>query len=76
MNPAKGLFFFSALALSVAIALPAQAQTKPAPKMSAKREAAVKKCFEEAQAAMPAGTSSGFRADAYRTCMARQGERP
>jgi hypothetical protein len=77
MNPVKGLFFLSALALSVAIALPAEAQTKDtAPKMSAKREAAVKKCFEEAAAAMPAGTSSGFRADSYRSCMAKQGERP
>jgi hypothetical protein len=78
MNPAKGLFFLSALALSVAIALPAQAQTKSSgPKMSAKREAAVKKCFEEASAARPAGTSSGFiGADVYRSCMAKLGHRP
>jgi hypothetical protein len=76
MNPLKGLFFLSAMALAVAVALPAEAQTQKPYKMSAKREAAVKKCFEEAASAMPAGTSSGFRADSYRTCMAKQGERP
>ena len=77
MNPVKGLFFLSALAVAVAVALPAQAQTKSASKASAKREAAVKKCFEEATAARPAGTSSGFiGADVYRSCMAKQGLRP
>ena len=78
MNPVKGLFFFGAIALAVAIALPAEAQTKSSgPKMSAKREAAVKKCFEEATAARPAGSSSGFiGADVYRSCMAKQGLRP
>ena len=81
MNLAKGLFFLSALTLSVAVGLPAEAQTQKKTektyKMSAKREAAVKKCFEEATAARPAGTSSGFiGADTYRSCMAKQGERP
>jgi hypothetical protein len=78
MNPVKGLFFLSAFAVAVAVALPAEAQTKSSgPKMSAKREAAVKKCFEEAAAARPAGSSSGFiGADVYRSCMAKQGLRP
>ena len=78
MNPVKGLFFLSAFAVAVAVALPAEAQTKSSgSKTSAKREAAVKKCFEEATAARPAGSSSGFiGADVYRSCMAKQGLRP
>jgi len=77
MNPVKGLFFLSAFAVAVAVALPAEAQTKSSGKASAKREAAVKKCFEEATAARPAGSSSGFIwADVYRSCMAKQGLRP
>jgi hypothetical protein len=77
MTPLKGLFFLSAMALAVAVALPAEAQTQKPSKTSAKRDAAVKKCFEEAAAARPAGSSSGFiGADVYRSCMAKQGLRP
>jgi hypothetical protein len=71
MNPVKGLFFLSALAVSVAVAFPAHAQ-----KMSAKREAAIKKCLEQTMAQTAPGSSSGFRAEAYRACMAKEKERP
>jgi hypothetical protein len=71
MNPVKGLFFLSALALSVAVAVPAHAQ-----KVSAKREAAIKKCLEQTMGQTAPGSSSGFRAEAYRACMAKEGQRP
>ena len=72
MNQIKGLLFLGAMALSVtAIIVPAEAQA-----VSAKREAAIKKCLEQTMAQTAPGSSSGFRAEAYRACMAKEKQRP
>jgi hypothetical protein len=71
MNRTQGFLFLGAMALSViAIASPAEAQA------SAKREAAIKKCLEQTMAQTAPGSSSGFRAEAYRACMAKEKQRP
>ena len=40
------------------------------------REAAITKCLEQTMAQTPPGSSSGFRAEAYRACMAKEKQRP
>jgi hypothetical protein len=71
MNRTQGFFFLGTMALSViAITVPAEAQ------VSAKREAAIKKCLEQTMAQTAPGSSSGFRAEAYRACMKTQNQRP
>jgi len=71
MNRTHGFFFLVAMALSViAITSPAEAQA------SAKREAAIKKCLEQTMAQTAPGSSSGFRAEAYRACMKTEKQRP
>ena len=70
MNQTKGILFLATMALSVfAITAPAEAQ-------NAKREAAIKKCLEQTMAQTAPGSSSGFRAEAYRACMAKEKQRP
>jgi len=69
MNRTQGFFFLGAMALAVtAVASPAQAQ-------NAKREAAIKKCLEQTMAQTAPGSSSGFRAEAYRACMPKEKQR-
>jgi hypothetical protein len=69
MNYTRALFL-ATMALSVfAVTLPAHAQ-------NAKREAAIKKCLEQTMAQTAPGSSSGFRAEAYRACMAKEKQRP